>query len=142
MKLFVNTTFVPTIPKAVSHFPIFSSDAGKLLPPARKSICTTVTACVAVHPAQDRPILLSSDRHITRGAQDVESVTIGGDNALSFRVRLVSDHPAVLRFLLPEGWRYAGNDAECRLEADGRILAVRLVSQGSETVSRTIPLVR
>ena len=97
---------------------------------------------VAVHPAQDRPILVSSDRHITRGAQDVESVTVGGDNALSFRVRLVSDHPVVLRFLLPEGWRYVGNDAECRLEADGRILAVRLVSQGSETVSRTIPLVR
>ena len=97
---------------------------------------------LTVHPAQARPILISSDRHITRGAQDVESVALEGERALSFRTRLVSDHPVTLRFLLPDGWRYAGDDADCRLEADGRILAVRLFSSRSETVSRTIPVVR
>ena len=95
---------------------------------------------VAVHPRSDRPILLSSDRHITRGAQDVASVALKG-TSLAFDVRLVADHPVTVRFLLPDGWRYEGSDADCRLEAAGRILAVRLVSSRSETVSRTIPLV-
>ena len=95
---------------------------------------------VAVHPRSDRPILLSSDRHITRGAQDVAAVAMKG-TSLAFDVRLVADHPVTVRFLLPDGWRYGGSDADCRLEAGGRILAVRLVSPRSETVSRTIPLV-
>ena len=94
---------------------------------------------VAVHPRSDRPVLLSSDRHITRGAQDVASVALKG-TSLAFDVRLVADHPVTVRFLLPDGWRYEGSDADCRVEAGGRILAVRLVSPRSETVSRTIPL--
>ena len=83
---------------------------------------------------EDRLALMSA-----RGAQDVASVALKG-TALAFDVRLVADHPVTVRFLLPDGWRYEGSDADCRLEAGGRILAVRLVSPRSEAVSRTIPL--
>lgn len=62
-------------------------------------------------------------------------VRLTGENDGEYAVRVVT-----VRFLLPDGWRYEGTDADCRLEAGGRILVVCLVSLRSETVSRTIPL--
>ena len=94
---------------------------------------------VAIHPKSDRPVLLSSDRHITRGALDVEDVRFDGETPF-FRVALVSDHPVTLRFLLPDGWKPDGGNTGCSLEAEGRILVVRLESVRNETVTRSINL--
>ncbi len=58
---------------------------------------------LAVHPALDRPQFLSSDRHITQGAVDLEDLR-WNDAActLSGRVRLVQNHPTNLVFCVPK----------------------------------------
>jgi len=94
-----------------------------------------------VHPKPSQPILLASDRHITRGYEDVADVRLEG-STLVFREKLVANHPVTVRFLLPDGWRPAPGAADCRTEADGRILAVTLCAPASGTVERRVTLER
>lgn len=93
----------------------------------------------AVHRAQDHPQFLSSDRHITQGAVDVKSV-IWQDGKLTAKLELVGGFPTTFRFTVPEGMRVksvsAGDqvNVDTRSEADGRVLAVKLGTETSQTV--------
>jgi len=93
----------------------------------------------AVHRAQDHPQFLSSDRHITQGAVDVKSVS-WQDGKLTAKLELVGGFPTTFRFTVPEGMRVksvsAGDqvNVETRSEADGRVLAVKLGTETSQTV--------
>ncbi|MBP3693428.1 MAG: alpha-galactosidase [Thermoguttaceae bacterium] len=93
----------------------------------------------AVHRAQDHPQFLSSDRHITQGAVDVKSVS-WQEGKLTAKLELVGGFPTTFRFTVPEGMRVksvsAGDSVsvETRSEADGRVLAVKLGTETSQTV--------
>ncbi|MDO4574347.1 MAG: alpha-galactosidase [Planctomycetia bacterium] len=87
----------------------------------------------AVHEVQATPQFLSSDRHITQGAVDIQEMR--WDDAaktLSGKVTLVANNLTTLRFRIPDGFafRKSVSDVSCtaKVEADGKILAVTLVS--------------
>lgn len=57
---------------------------------------------LVVHPKADRPILLSSDRHITRGLEDVVDFR-AADGRIDLKVKCVAGHTTTVRVLHPDG---------------------------------------
>ncbi len=96
----------------------------------------------AVHKRQDVPQFLSSDRHLTQGAVDLEDLAWDAEtNALKCALRLVGGFPTTARFLAPQGYKYEGVYAEgalCKAESEttaaGEVVAVTLTSKESGVV--------
>lgn len=57
---------------------------------------------LVVHPRSDKPILLSSDRHITRGFEDVLDFKVV-DGRVNLQVKCVAGHTTTVRVLHPDG---------------------------------------
>lgn len=95
---------------------------------------------LAVHRAQPRPQLLSSDRHVTQGA--VELTRLAWDEAsktLSGAVKTVKGDPLTLRFRTPAGFTFDAATAEggaaCKAAADpAGVLSVTFTSDASREV--------
>jgi len=63
---------------------------------------------LAVRPLLDRPLLLSTSRHVSQGIVDVmEEDWDPEGGVLSGRSRVVGNDPYELRIVLPDGWRVA-----------------------------------
>lgn len=103
----------------------------------QKTVPPHAVRLLAVHRSENRPQFLSSDRHITQGAVDIENLAWDADaRKLSGSVRLVGKNPTTLRFSCPEGWQCRGTETSAqhestRQEADGKILALTLESADS-----------
>ena len=80
---------------------------------------------VTVHPKSDRPILLSSDRHITRGFEDVVDCRAEGEK-VHLKVKCVAGHVTTVRILSP----------------DGTVTPVAVTSSESGLVEKTVDLAR
>lgn len=98
----------------------------------------------AVHRAEDHPQFLSSDRHVTQGAVDVKAMK-WTENALQGTVEVIGGFPTTFRFTVPEGKTFKSAAAgspevkvETALEADGRVLAVKLESNQTKDVNLII----
>ena len=94
---------------------------------------------LAIHPIQNQPQFLSSDRHVTQGGVDLTNLVFE-KKKLSGSVKLVAQHPTTLRFLIPNGWSFqkinAGKtSAQYKLEENGQILALTLIMPKSEIAS-------
>lgn len=103
----------------------------------------------AVHKAENHPQFLSSDRHVTQGAVDVKSMnwTDSGTDlgTLSGTLELVAGFPTTFRFAIPDGVEFQtvsvnADDVkvESALEADGRVLAVKLECAQKKDVELTV----
>jgi hypothetical protein len=77
---------------------------------------------LAVHEEQARPQFLSSDRHLTQGAVDLEDLSWDAKKKeLSGSVKLVGGHPTQLAFLLSDNFalqKVSAKDAEMALKVD------------------------
>jgi hypothetical protein len=77
---------------------------------------------LAVHEEQARPQFLSSDRHLTQGAVDLEDLLWDAKKKeLSGSVKLVGGHPTQLAFLLSDNFalqKVSAKDAEMALKVD------------------------
>ncbi|OGV61026.1 MAG: hypothetical protein A2283_13235 [Lentisphaerae bacterium RIFOXYA12_FULL_48_11] len=70
-----------------------------------RSIEGRANMLLAIHPALNRPQLLSTDRHITQGAVELENVAWDeAGKVLSGVVRLVGGYPTELVFNVPKGF--------------------------------------
>ncbi len=78
---------------------------------------------LTVHPKSDKPILLSSDRHITRGYEDVLDCRVEGDKVY-LKVKCVAGHVTSVRLLSP----------------DGKVTPVRISSPESGVIEKRIDL--
>jgi len=95
------------------------------------------TACrvLAIHREIGRPQVVSTNRHITQGGEDlVKMVWNSKRSELSGRSRAVRNEPYELRLWVPEGFRPIAAESsapQARLEISdgGRIAVVRLASQ-------------
>ncbi|MDO4574994.1 MAG: alpha-galactosidase [Planctomycetia bacterium] len=94
----------------------------------------------AVHPIQNHPQFLSSDRHTTQGAVDLTDLQWDGQT-LSGRVKLVEKHPTTLRFLT-RGTPCVKADSDATVqvqtEQEGNVLAVTLVSETTREARFTL----
>ena len=77
---------------------------------------------LAVHEEQARPQFLSSNRHLTQGAVDLEDLSWDAKKKeLSGSVKLVGGHPTQLAFLLSDNFalqKVSAKDAEMALKVD------------------------
>lgn len=90
---------------------------------------------VAVHPDLGRPQFLSTDRHITQGATNLEGLRWDeAEKTLSVEVKLVGGHSTRLRFAVPTGYRLK----ECSAEA-GATPAVMPSADGVLDVDLRLP---
>ncbi|MDO4570865.1 MAG: alpha-galactosidase [Planctomycetia bacterium] len=109
----------------------------------------------AIHKMQDVPQFFTSDRHITQGATDVE--TLKWDAAactLSGKVALVGENPTTLQFFVPKGFSFKALDANLadaistktypaeKNVAGGEIFALTLLSPQSKTAEFKIQFSR
>ena len=98
----------------------------------RMAVPSHAVRLLVVHEAQGRPQFLSSDRHQTQGAVDLEDLS--WDSAamtLTGAVRLVGGHPTRLSFLIPHGFMFNSldtKDLESSYEVDEGILRITLTS--------------
>lgn len=84
--------------------------ANKFVPPFRGSVLSTVPAhgcrILAVRAVGDRPILLSTSRHITQGIVDVKSEKWDAlSNTIFGQSEAVAGDPYELRIYAPQGWK-------------------------------------
>ncbi|MCR4575094.1 MAG: alpha-galactosidase [Lentisphaeria bacterium] len=88
---------------------------------------------LAVHEEQARPQFLSSDRHLTQGAVDLEDLSWDAKRKeLCGKVKLVGGHPTQLAFLLSDNYalqKVSAKDADMALKVDrDGVLRVTLIS--------------
>ena len=88
---------------------------------------------LAVHEEQARPQFLSSDRHLTQGAVDLEDLSWDAKRKeLCGKVKLVGGHPTQLAFLLSDNYalqKVSAKDADMALKVDrDGVLRVTLTS--------------
>jgi len=96
---------------------------------------------LTLRPLENHPQFLSSNRHVTQGVVELEDLRWDeGANQLKCRVNLVANHPTTLRFHVPSGWKCT--DSDVKLESGGRILAVTMKSEKTETVERVLTFKR
>ncbi|MDO5310113.1 MAG: alpha-galactosidase [Planctomycetia bacterium] len=90
---------------------------------------------LAISPAIDRPQFLSSDRHLTQGAVDLQDCSWNdNDLTLNVKIALVANHTTVAKFNLPANFQLEGVQADAvdvSSELDGATLAVALRAQES-----------
>ena len=75
-----------------------------------------------VHERTDRPIFLTSDRHITRGAEDIADFKVNADGSVAVTARTVAGFRSTVKVLYP----------------DGRIAAVDFLSDVSGKETKTL----
>ena len=98
---------------------------------------------LAVHEEQARPQFLSSDRHLTQGAVDLEDLSWDEKKKmLTGRVKLVGGHPTQLAFLLSDNYalqKVSAKDAEMALKVDrDGVLRVTLTSAKDVTAELSV----
>lgn len=95
---------------------------------------------LSVHRAAGRPQFLSSDRHVTQGAVELEALAWdGASQALSGSVKAVGGYPLTLRFRIPAGFAApevkAGAGATSHVAAAGAgLVSLTLQSPATQTV--------
>ncbi len=70
---------------------------------------------VSIRKRESRPQLIGSNRHITQGADDIESLEWNDQSrTLSGTVNVVGGYPYTLQFTLPEGWKPESGEIEVK----------------------------
>lgn len=90
----------------------------------------------AIRERLNRPQLVSTNRHLSQGAAEIEMMQWDG-NSLQGRSRIVANDEYIMTFYLPEGFQYKsasinGNPAE--VEQSGTILKVKYLPQQTMSV--------
>ncbi len=88
----------------------------------------------AIVEALDRPVLMSTSRHVRQMAYDIRGLS-WDDGVLSGASRMTQDDPYELRIHVPEGWTLdeaSAGELEVATEMDGPVLMVRFTSPVSE----------
>ena len=81
------------------------------------------TAVIAVRELTSVPQLLSTSRHITQGAAEIESMSFG-DNKLSIKASLVADDEYKLAIYLPRGYEFLSTNVG-KPEMSGDVLVIK-----------------
>ena len=91
---------------------------------------------IALRPAENRPVLLSTSRHITQGVVDVSSEDWDGHGILSGTSRLIANDPYQLRLTVPPGWELENAVADVPLttEQTASLLRVTMPSPVTQDV--------
>jgi hypothetical protein len=96
----------------------------------------------AIRPALDRPQVLSTDRHISQGAQELDDVA-WKDGVLSGKMNLPKGRPWRLFLHVPEGWRVSRTSPDaCETSSDGRVATLTLQSRDGKPVRWRVEFVR
>jgi hypothetical protein len=99
----------------------------------------------AIRETSDRPQVLSTNRHLSHGAADLETVAWERDLTLSGRSRVVAEDRYVLTLHLPDGYtigsaRFEGVEAE--ITRDGPIARVAFLPTTTDSVGWSIQFER
>ena len=92
----------------------------------------------SLQPQTGRPQFLTSDRHVTQGAVELEDQKWDGSR-LAVKIAVVGGFPQTARFFVPKGWKLSGADADgadasAREEFGGSVVAVELSAPMTRTV--------
>ena len=95
---------------------------------------------LAIREKLDRPQLLSTNRHLSQGAAEVEMLR-WEDNRLVGRSRMVVDDEYILSLYVPEDYHLSGamvGRVEARVEWEGRVLKIFHLPEQTTSLSWTI----
>ena len=94
----------------------------------------------ALHAKSDHPWFLSSDRHLTQGAVDLDALAWDNSNGvLTGKASVVGGHPTALRFYLPEGFSVQkAEGGTLSIEEEGRVAVVTLLADETSEQSFTL----
>lgn len=91
---------------------------------------------LAIREKLDRPQLVSTNRHLSQGAAEIEKM-IWMDKALQGRSRMVVDDEYVLTIYVPDGYKLSSasiNDEEAKISQNGNILKVSYTPKQTASV--------
>lgn len=95
----------------------------------------------AIHEKQSRPQLLSTNRHLSQGAAELESLAWENDHTLVGRSRVVAEDRYVLTLHVPDGYTLLSatiDGKQAEITRDGSIARVAYLPDATDSVSWSI----
>ncbi len=99
---------------------------------------------VAIREKRDRPQLVSTNRHLSQGAAEIETMRWQG-NTLSGRSKVIVDDRYVVTVYVPSDYRYASaafNGEKAEVKQDGTILRVSYLPEETASIGWSIAFER
>jgi len=91
----------------------------------------------AIREKLDRPQLISTSRHLSQGAAEIEQMAWDG-NALFGRSQVVAEDPYTLRLFVPKGFRPSAtivNNQAVEMELDGELLQIHFIPTKTASIA-------
>ncbi len=89
----------------------------------------------AIREKLDRPQLVSTNRHLSQRAAELEKL-LWEDSSIKGRSRVIVDDKYVMTFYVPDNYKFTGakvNGAEAKTESDGNILKISWLPKKTES---------